>query len=195
MTLLHKNCIANLFKSEEQLANEQIQKIENERQERERLKCIAITLARLMDAIPAAHASFAAICANVDKACINPSPTEYANNIIRGVPLRSLAEEMAAHEALKANAQAIKIELEKIIVGIAGKNLADFKRANAADIKKLPKLKKMAEAEFIPAQPEEIYARPAHVTTDAVRRMFNLAPGETLPPSPFEIVNDSPKSN
>ena len=177
---------AGLFQSEEERERAELQRIEGQRNERERLNGVAVRLARLMDALPAARAHASALCASVDSNCRKPSPGDYAEAIIRGDLIRGLADNMAAHDALAERATDIKREIEARVVGVAQAALDKFRRENSADIKKLPPLKKVAAPNFVPSKPVNDDERPPNLPSPGVRAMLGLKPGEVIPPPAWE---------
>jgi len=156
-TTSFKNFVPKLFQSAEQQEQIALEKIERQRQEREREKGIATRFAILTDGVDAARDNYARQCRTLDE-IPDFSPADFAEHFLSGRKIEDLAIRLVAVEKLKASLPQIKVELQKIIVGAAEKSLADFQKANRDVLGKLPKLERAAEPVFIAAElPKDHY--------------------------------------
>jgi hypothetical protein len=127
----------------------------------------------------------------LDGAAQEFSEADFARLYFGGQQIGDLAVRLVAKAEFKKRLPKIKIELEKLIVAPAKKALADFLKENKSALAKIPPPKKMAEPEFVPPPSSDdasIFApQPQH---PGVRAMLGLAPGQTLPPLPWEVKDD-----
>jgi len=156
-TTSFKNFVPKLFQSAEEQEKRALEKIERQRQEREREMSIALRFAGLTDAIDTARDNYARQCRTLDELPAF-TPEQFAQLFLNGHKIEDLAIRLVAVEKLKESLPQIKAELQKMIVGTAEKSLADFQKANRDVLAKLPKLERAAEPVFYAAElPKDHY--------------------------------------
>lgn len=145
------DAVSSLFSSKEKGLQRDLRKAEKKRQQIESEKQIARTHASLLDRREIVSAQFAAQCSELRQ--FSFSPKDAAQSKVNGASPALIGANLAAASAIAQNIEAIEKELRLLLVAPSEKALADFERANAAIIKRIPKPKKAPEQLFTPPKP------------------------------------------